>query len=119
MAPRPRWWHQLQASKHEVLLAVDLYNRVSGERRLEAFIVHMQIGWLYLLQAKFERDGVDYWFRGPGGRRIRGEDGEFRSWSLRKSLAEEFPNPNHPVRRNVVFFIGLRDKVEPSVRARP
>jgi hypothetical protein len=102
----------LQASKQEVLLAVDLYNRVRGERQLEAFIVHMQIGWLYMLQAKFTRDEVDFWYRTDGGRRIRGEDGEFRSWSFRKCLAEEFPNPRHPVRRNVEFFIGLRDKVE-------
>lgn len=111
--PRPpKWWHQLQASKREVLLAVDLYNSVSGDRRLEAFIVHMQIGWLYLLQAKFTRDGVDFWERDQAGRRVRGEDGEFRSWPLRKCLAEEYPNPNHPVRRNVEFFVGIRDKIE-------
>ncbi|MDX6627580.1 MAG: hypothetical protein QOE56_2569 [Solirubrobacterales bacterium] len=111
--PRPpKWSHQLQASKNEVLLAVDLYNSVTNSRRLEAFIVHMQIGWLYLLQAKFERDGVDFWERDQRGRRVRGEDGEFRSWPLRKSLAEEFPNPNHPIRQNVEFFVGLRDKIE-------
>lgn len=112
MAPRPRWWHQLQGSKDEVLLAVDLYNRIASARRLEAFIVHMQIGWLYLLQAKFTRDQVDFWYRSQAGRRIRDKDGEFRCWSLRDCLAHEFPHPNHPVRRNVEFFIGLRDKIE-------
>jgi hypothetical protein len=49
MAPRPKWWHKLQASKQEALLAVDLYNRSGESRRLEAFVVHMQIAWLYLL----------------------------------------------------------------------
>ena len=112
MAPRPRWWHQLQAGKQEALLAVDLYNRVGETRRLEAFIVHMQIAWLYVLQARFDRDGVDYWYRTSGGRRIRGKDGEFRTWTLRESLAEVVPDPNDPVRRNVEFFIGLRDKIE-------
>lgn len=112
MAPRPRWWKQLQEAKKEALLAIDLFNRVSDLRRLEAFIVHMQIAWLYLLQARFDRDDVDYWYRSPGGRRIRGEDGEFRAWSLRESLAQQFPDPSHPVRRNVEFFIGLRDRIE-------
>lgn len=112
MAPRPRWWKQLQEAKKEALLAVDLFNRVGDLRRLEAFVVHMQIAWLYMLQARFTRDDVDFWHHGPDGRRVRGEDGEFRAWSLRESLAEQFPDPNHPIRRNVEFFVGLRDKVE-------
>jgi hypothetical protein len=41
MAPRARWWHQLQAFKEEVRLAVDLYNR-SGQ--LEALIVQLSLG---------------------------------------------------------------------------
>lgn len=112
MAPRPRWWKHLQEAKKEALLAVDLFNRVDDLRRLEAFIVHMQIAWTYLLQARFERDGVDYWHRDRTGRRVRGKDGEFRTWSLGDCLAEEFPDPHHPVRRNVEFFIGLRNRIE-------
>jgi hypothetical protein len=57
MAPRPRWWHQLQASKQEITLAVDIYNRSGQERHLEAFIVHLVIGWTKLLQAQYGRDG--------------------------------------------------------------
>ena len=63
MARRPHWWHHLQASKQEALLAVDLYNQSRRERRLEAFVVHMHMAWLYLLQARFERDGIDFWYR--------------------------------------------------------
>ena len=47
MARRPHWWHHLQASKQEALLAVDLYNQSRRERRLEAFVVHMHMAWLY------------------------------------------------------------------------
>ncbi len=112
MAPRPRWWHQLQNGKQEALLAVDLFNRVDELRRLEGFIIHMQIAWLYVLQARFARDGVDYWYRSPGGRRVRGKDGEFRAWSLQDSLEHEYPDPNHPVRLNVEFFVGLRNRIE-------
>ncbi len=111
MAPRPRWWHQLQASKKEALLAVDLYNRPGGDRRLEAFVVHMHLAWLYMLQARFERDGIDFWYR-KNGRRVRGKDGEFRTWELATCLKEQLPNENDPVRRNVEFFIGFRNKIE-------
>jgi hypothetical protein len=44
--------HTLQSSKAEVLLAVDLYNRSVNERQLEAFVVHMNLGWTKLLQAR-------------------------------------------------------------------
>jgi hypothetical protein len=111
MAPRPRWWHKLQASKQEALLAVDLYNRSGESRRLEAFVVHMQIAWLYLLQARFERDKVDFYFRASSGRREK-IDGEFKTWELARCIREVFPNQNHPVRRNVEFFIGFRNKIE-------
>lgn len=111
MAPRPRWWHKLQGSKQEALLAVDLYNRSGDQRRLEAFVVHMQIAWLYLLHAKFDRDSVDYWYRDLRGRRVRIDD-EFKTWDLACCIREVFPNQDHPVRRNVEFFIGFRNKIE-------
>lgn len=111
MAPRPKWWHKLQGSKQEALLAVDLYNRSGEQRRLEAFVVHMQIAWLYLLQARFERDGVDFYYRDSNGRRKK-IDGEFMTWDLARCIKEVFPNQNHPVRRNVEFFIAFRNKIE-------
>ena len=112
MPGKPNWWHQLQASKQEALLAVDLYNRPGDDRRLEAFVVHMQIAWLYLAQARFGRDGVGYWYRNASGRRIRGSDGEFRTWDLACCLKEVFPALNDPVRRNVEFFVSLRNRIE-------
>jgi hypothetical protein len=111
MAPRPKWWHKLQGSKQEALLAVDLYNRSGEARRLEAFVVHMQIAWLYLLQARFERDGIDFYYRDARGRRKK-IDGEYMTWDLARCIKEVFPNQNHPARRNVEFFIGFRNKIE-------
>jgi hypothetical protein len=109
---RAKWWHMLQGSKKEALLAVDLYNRPGDDRRLEAFVVHMQIAWTYLLHAKFERDKTDYWYRDPRtNRRIRIE-GEFKTWELGRCIMQVFPNQEHPVRRNVEFFIGFRNKIE-------
>jgi hypothetical protein len=67
MARRPQWWHRLQASKGEVRLAVDLYNRSGHERHLEAFIIHMTLGWLRLLQARIEQRGGDLYERDKRG----------------------------------------------------
>ena len=111
MSRHAKWWHTLQGSKTEACFAVDLYNRSSRERSLEGFVVHMHMAWVYLLHARFERDNIDfrYWLN---GRRLERVDGEPKTWSLARCLREEFPDENNPVRRNVEFFIKLRDKIE-------
>lgn len=111
MAPRPRWWHQLQDSKNEVLLAVDLYNRSGSERQLEAFIVHMSIGWLKLLQAKCEREGGDPFVRDQKNRRQRTREGDWVTKPLYQMASEEFSDKD-PRKINLDFFIGLRNKIE-------
>lgn len=110
--PRKRKWeHELEASKREALLAVDLYNRGGEKRSLPAFVVHMHLAWLYLLHAHFEKTGTDYWYRDSQGKRRRGNDGQPLTWELGRCLREEFKD-NDPVRRNCEFFIGIRDKIE-------
>lgn len=79
MAPSPLWWHQLQASKNEALLAVDVYNRSGNERQLEAFIVHMTLALLRLMQAKVQHDNGDLYIRDRTGRRVRHEDGSLEA----------------------------------------
>ncbi|MEV5961861.1 DUF3644 domain-containing protein [Kribbella sp. NPDC051952] len=111
MAPRPRWYHQLQASKTEATLAVDLYNRSGTERQLEAFIVHMCMAWLKLLQSKVERDGGDLYIRNHRGQRQRSADGDWLHKPLATLLAEEFSD-NDPRRVNLNFFVGLRNRIE-------
>jgi hypothetical protein len=111
MAARPRWWHQLQASKSEALLAVDLYNRSGKERQLEAFIVHMSIAWLKLLQARFERDGLEIYIRDSKGRRQRTRDGDWLTKPLQVMAAEQFGD-HDPRRTNLEFFVSLRNKIE-------
>lgn len=111
MPPRPRWYHQLQASKTEATLAVDLYNRSGIERQLEAFIVHMCMAWLKLFQSKIERDGGDLYIRNSRGQRQRSEDGDWLHKSLAALLAETF-DVNDPRRVNLNFFVGLRNRIE-------
>lgn len=112
MARRPRWWHVLQDSKNEVRLAVDLYNRSGAERQLEAFIVHMSLGWLKLLQAHFEHSGKDIFVRDQRGWRIKmPNNGGHRHRGL-TDLSEEFFEERDPRKANLAFFTGLRNQIE-------
>lgn len=109
--PRARWKEILDASRAEALLAIDLYNQPARERSLEAFYVHIHLAWLYLLHASFARDGVDYRYRKPSGRFVR-IDGEPKTWDLAKSVEEFWSDERHPIRLNLEFTIGLRNKIE-------
>lgn len=111
MAQRPNWWHMLQGSRRESLLAVDLYNRAATERSLEGFVMHMHVAWLYMIHAKFNRDGVDYRYRERNGHFVR-VDGEIKTWELSRCVAEAFPDVTSAVRCNVDFFIRIRNKIE-------
>jgi hypothetical protein len=102
----------LQGSRREALLAVDLYNRTAAERSLEAFVMHMHVAWLYMLHAKFKRDGPDYRYRQADGRRFVRVDGEVKTWELARCLRQAFPSETNPVRCNVEFFIKARNKIE-------
>lgn len=111
MARRPPWWHRLQASKGEVRLAVDLYNRSGHERQLEAFIIHMTLGWLKLLQAHIEQQGGELYERDKRGWRKKHPEGGWAYRSLRTLLSEVFKT-HDPILANITFFMGLRNQIE-------
>ena len=103
------WRSTLRASKDEALLAVELYNSRRQPRRLEAFYVHMHLAWLYLLHAKFRRDGIDFRYWRDG--RLERVDGEPKTWELARCIEEEW-DEIHPVRKNLELSIALRNKIE-------
>lgn len=100
------------SAREEALNAVEFFNRPGARRPLESFFVHMHIAWLYLLQAEFERDKVDYYYRQGKSRRFQRVDGEKKSWELDRCVRERWPEPQHPVRLNLELTIKLRNKVE-------
>lgn len=115
MGRRTREWHMAQASKAEALIAVEFYNTTGERRSLEGFVVHMHLAWLYLLQAEFTRDDIDFrhWAKDDKGRlRIVRIDGEPKTWELATCVKQRWPAANEPIRRNLEFFIGLRNKIE-------
>jgi hypothetical protein len=107
---KARWKVTLEGAKDEALLAVDLYNQPSRPRHLEGFFVHMQLAWLYLFQARYQREHRPYFYRKPNGRYVR-IDGEPKSWDLSQFAKEQWPD-NDPVRVNLEFTIALRNKIE-------
>lgn len=114
MAPPSKYMQMVEASQDEAQLAVRLYNDPAESRSFEAFIVHMHVAWLYLLHAQFARDKVDcrYW-RTVGKRKyLERIDGEPKQWELARSVRERWPSDQEPVRANLEFFIGLRNKIE-------
>jgi hypothetical protein len=112
MARPKRHLPMLGASLAEACLAVRLYNDPAEERAFEGFIVHMHLAYLYLLHAELTRGGTDYRYRRRDNPRLLERiDGEPKRWELAKCVAERWDVDN-PVRRNIEFFIALRNKIE-------
>lgn len=105
----PRWRHTLEEAKRLAIKAVDEYNCATGH--YGDFIGTMVRGWLYLLQAEFQRDKIDYRYKDDEGSPVF-VDGEPKLWDVLRSAKERFPATNDPVRLNLELFIALRNKVE-------
>jgi hypothetical protein len=105
----PRWRHTLNEAKHLAVKAIDEYNCSTGH--YGDFIGTMVRAWLYLLQAEFQRDKIDYRYKDHDGSPTL-IDGEPKVSDVLRSAKERFPATNDPVRINLELFIPLRNKVE-------
>lgn len=113
MSRPPKWHEMLEMSRDEALNAVEFYNRPASRRSLEAFLVHMHIAWLYLLQAGFQKSGINYHYRdSKNPRRYQKIDGERRAWDLEQCTKMRWPDSKAPVRNNIELTIRLRNRVE-------
>ncbi len=102
----------VQKARESALLAVETYNRPTATFRSGAYIVLMVIAWTSLCHALFLRKGVKPFYRKKGSRRYERVDGEPKRWELKECLNQLFGDDNPPVRKNLEFFIGLRNKIE-------
>lgn len=108
-----RWQTTLKASINEAALAVRLYNDPAEDRAFEGFVVHMHLAWLYLMHARFMRDGVEFRYPHPRYKsRFETIDGEHKRWELRRCVNERWAHENDATRKNLEFFIALRNKIE-------
>ena len=94
MAPK-RSRYYLAVAKQEALLACDLYNEPRQPRSFELFVVHMETAWLNLFHAAPAELG-----------------GEEEGWDLAHLVDIHLPNSQDPIRRNLEFFIALRNRIE-------
>lgn len=102
----------VEKARETALLAVETYNRPTASFRSGAYVVLMIIAWTSLLHAIFLRKRIKPYYRKPGSRRYDRIDGEPRRWELKECLQQHYKSNNPAARRNLDFFIGLRNKIE-------
>jgi hypothetical protein len=102
----------LDKSKDSALLAVEIYNKPRTSFRSFGYIVLMQIAWIALFQAVFEKNGINYYCKKSKTRYKKSASGDKMAWCMADCVKEYYKNDNAPERKNLEFFIGFRDKIE-------
>jgi hypothetical protein len=101
----------LESSIDAALLAVEIYNKPRTTFRSQSYITLMVIAWTYLLHAHFNKTiGNKYYYKEDNGR-FKIVDGERKAWEL-KTCIDKYGALKEPIRQNLLFFIGLRNKIE-------
>ena len=102
----------LEKARESALLAVEVYNKPGNTFRSGGYIVLMVIAWTALFHAVFFRRKTKPYYR-EKNRRYKRIDGDYKHWELDESLRQYFGSEvGHPVRRNLEFFIPLRNQIE-------
>ena len=101
-----------QKAKDSALLAVEVYNKPAVKFKSEGYIALMVMAWTALMHAIFVRKGRSPYYRTANGRFIK-VDGDFKHWELAE-CAKQFwgADTANPIRKNLEFFIPLRNKIE-------
>jgi len=103
----------LAKARESALLAVETYNRPGTSFRSGGYVVLMCIAWTALLHAIFFRRGIKPFYRKKShSRHFEMLDGDRKAWELATCIQEFWGGDDSPIRRNLYFFIGLRNKIE-------
>lgn len=113
---RPNLVPQVEAlvrkSRESALLALQIYNNPATVFKTEGYAVLMVIAWTSLMHAIFEKRGVPYFYLEPDGITPKLVDGDKKAWELEHCMKQFWGAADHSVRRNLDFFIRLRNRVE-------
>jgi hypothetical protein len=102
----------LQKARDSALLAVEVYNKPAVAFKSGGYITLMVIAWTSLLHAIFFRRKTKPYYKGENRRFIR-LDGDLKHWELDECLRQYYgADVMNPVRKNLEFFIPLRNKIE-------
>lgn len=102
----------IEKSRECAILSVDIYNKPATKFRSYGFIVLINIAWLSLFHAIFERLGIKYFYKKNNSSRYIYINGQKKAWDLNKCINEYFKDHNSPMRENLRFFIGFRNQIE-------
>jgi hypothetical protein len=102
----------LRKARDAALLAVETYNRPGTAFRSAGYIVLMIVAWTAVFHAIFFKRKIKPYYRKRASRRFVKVGGDFKTWELDECLRQFFQDQNPPVRKNLEFFIELRNKIE-------
>lgn len=102
----------IHKAREAALLAVETYNRPATAFRSASYIVLMVIAWTALFHAIFLRKGTKPYYRKKGSKRFERVNGDCKTWELAECLRQFYKDHNPPTRKNLEFFVGLRNKIE-------
>lgn len=100
----------LNKALDSALLAVETYNKPAVKFKSAGYIVLMSIAWTSLLHAIFYKKKIKPIYK--KGRIYKRINGDLQFWELNTCVTKYFANDNHPIRKNLEFFIPLRNKIE-------
>ena len=104
--------NHLQKARDSALLAVEVYNKPAVSFKSGCYITLMVIAWTSLFHAIFFKRKQKPYYRKASGRYERVE-GDYRYWELSECLKQYYGSDTcNPVRKNLEFFITLRNKIE-------
>ena len=101
----------LDKALDSALLAVETYNKPAVKFKSGGYIVLMCIAWTSLLHGIFLRKKIKPIYKEKNGR-YKKVNGEIQYWELKTCVAKYFVDSNNPIRKNLEFFIPLRNKIE-------
>ncbi|XXV34517.1 DUF3644 domain-containing protein [Sorangium sp. So ce1504] len=102
----------VRKARESALLALHVYNAPATVFRTEGFAVLMVIAWTSLFHAVFEQRSESYFYTEPDGVTPKLVDGDKKAWELDTCMKKLWAAADHAMRRNLDFFIRLRNRVE-------
>lgn len=100
----------LNKARESALLAVEVYNKPATKFKSGGYIVLMTIAWTALFHSIFIRKKIKPIYK--DGRNFKRVNGEKQYWELQTCVKKYFSDVNNPIRKNIEFFIPLRNKIE-------
>lgn len=102
----------VEKARDSAMLAVEVYNKPAVKFKSGGYITLMVIAWTSLFHAVFFKRKLKPFYRKESGRFVKVE-GDFKYWELDECLRQYFKSDTaNPVRKNLEFFIPLRNKIE-------